>query len=294
MAGAGFVLEGAEAPRLDGGGWEYALRALALGGAPARSRSPISGFRVGAAALGESGRVYLGTNLEFPGLPLNASVHAEQFAVTSAAHAGETRIRALALNAVPCGHCRQFLSELQGSRDLRVLVGLEASHALPDLLPHAFTPQDLQGPDPLLLLQPVHNGLRLAAPRGEGAGAGEGRGGEAGGALEAEALRQANAAFAPYTGCGAGVALRLRGGRVVSGGSMESCAYNPGMLPLQSALVAAVVAGVHDWDEIEAAVLAETRGPCQYASASHQLLQTIAPGVTLRVVHCEPAGDAGR
>ena len=56
----------------------------------------------------------------------------------------------------------------------------------------------------------------------------------------------------------------------------------------------AVVAGVHDWDEIEAAVLAETRGPCQYASASHQLLQTIAPGVTLRVVHCEPAGDAGR
>ena len=54
------------------------------------------------------------------------------------------------------------------------------------------------------------------------------------------------------------------------------------------------MAGVHDWDEIEAAVLAETRGPCQYASASHQLLQTIAPGVTLRVVHCEPAGDAGR
>jgi len=280
----GFVLESTEAQRVVGIDGEGALRALALGGAAARAVCPISGFQVGAAALGESGRVYLGTNLEFPGLPLNASVHAEQFAVTSAAQAGETRIRALALNAVPCGHCRQFLSELQGSGDLRVLVGPgDSTHALADLLPHAFTPKDLQGADPLLLLQPVNNGLRLRdAPATEPADR----------ALELEALRRANAAFAPYTGCGAGVALRLRRGRIVSGGCMESCAYNPGMLPLQSALVAAVVAGVNDWDEIEAAVLAETDGPCQYASSSQQLLQTIVPGVTLRVVHCEPAGDA--
>ena len=109
--------------------------------------------------------------------------------------------------------------------------------------------------------------------------------------LDAEALRQANAAFAPYTGCGAGVALRLRGGRVVSGGSMESCAYNPGMLPLQSALVAAVVEGVDEWVEIEEAVIVETDGPCQYASSSKQLLATIAPRVELRVVHCERAAE---
>ncbi|MBP5211685.1 MAG: hypothetical protein J6Z30_02390, partial [Pyramidobacter sp.] len=41
---------------------------------------PISNFRVGAAALGASGRVWLGANQEFAGLPLNFTVHAEQAA----------------------------------------------------------------------------------------------------------------------------------------------------------------------------------------------------------------------
>ena len=51
---------------------------------------PTSRFYVGAAALGASGAVFLGVNVEFPGLPLNASVHAEQFALVTALRANET------------------------------------------------------------------------------------------------------------------------------------------------------------------------------------------------------------
>ena len=46
-------------------------------------------------------------------MPLNASIHAEQFAVVTALRAGETALRAIATTAAPCGHCRQFMNELR-------------------------------------------------------------------------------------------------------------------------------------------------------------------------------------
>lgn len=49
-----------------------------------RSRPCISGFRVGAAAKGADGNIYLGVNIEFKGLPTFVCIHAEQFAVINA------------------------------------------------------------------------------------------------------------------------------------------------------------------------------------------------------------------
>ena len=45
---------------------------------------PTSGFCVGAAVLGSSGTVFLGINIEMQGLPLNATIRAEQFATVMA------------------------------------------------------------------------------------------------------------------------------------------------------------------------------------------------------------------
>ena len=83
---------------------------------------PTSKFHVGAAALGASGAVYLGVNVELPGLPLNASIHAEQFAVVTAMRAGERALEAIATTAAPCGHCRQFMNELRGAASMRVII----------------------------------------------------------------------------------------------------------------------------------------------------------------------------
>jgi cytidine deaminase len=133
---------------------------------------PTSRFHVGAAALGASGAVYLGVNVELPGLPLNASIHAEQFAVVTAMRAGERALEAIATTAAPCGHCRQFMNELRGAASMRVIIpdgdvgGDRKSHlVLPlcDLLPHSFGPLDLTHDDSLpLLLEERHNGLRFA------------------------------------------------------------------------------------------------------------------------------------
>jgi hypothetical protein len=55
----------------------------------------------------------------------------------------------------------------------------------------------------------------------------------------------------------AGMALCGPDGAVYTGGSIESCAYNPTMAPLQTALVAATAGGLHDWSHVAHAVLVE-------------------------------------
>jgi cytidine deaminase len=112
------------------------------------SYSPYSGFRVGAALLGKSGTIYLGTNVE------NASFGlcncAERTAVFAAVTAGEKEFLAIAVCAdgaeptPPCGACRQVLLEF--GPETVVLLGGEKGSAGPvretaveALLPDSFT-----------------------------------------------------------------------------------------------------------------------------------------------------------
>ena len=44
-------------------------------------------------------------------MPLSASVHAEQYLTVVSLQGGD-RLRLVAVSAAPCGHCRQFVSEL--------------------------------------------------------------------------------------------------------------------------------------------------------------------------------------
>ncbi len=76
---------------------------------------PGTGYAVGAAVLGESGRVYPGCNVESPTAILN--VCAERSAIYSALAHGERRITAVATASpasLPCGVCRQALLEFGG------------------------------------------------------------------------------------------------------------------------------------------------------------------------------------
>ncbi|KAG7543578.1 Cytidine deaminase-like [Arabidopsis thaliana x Arabidopsis arenosa] len=57
--------------------------------------APISKYKVGAVGLASSGRVYVGVNISFPGLPLHHSIHATQFLVTNLALNSEKGLREL-------------------------------------------------------------------------------------------------------------------------------------------------------------------------------------------------------
>lgn len=116
-----------------------------------RAYAPYSGYRVGAALLGKSGRVYTGCNVENAVYPL--TLCAERTAVFKAISEGEREFTTIAVvtanGGSPCGSCRQVLAEFGGH--IRVLVATPDSLTLEttvaDLLPRAFGRADLPSKD---------------------------------------------------------------------------------------------------------------------------------------------------
>jgi cytidine deaminase len=228
---------------------------------------PISQFQVGAAALAESGAIYLGANLEFVGVALAQTVHAEQSAIALAKAHRETRLELLATSAAPCGYCRQFMLELADPPIL--ILGDRGRVSLAELLPFAFGPAEL-GRTPELLGAGPH-GLRWAAER------------ETGDPLAELALAAADHSSAPYSGALAGVAVELADGSRFAGGIAESVAYNPTLGPMQAALIVAHHGG-GSLDTIRDAVLVELAvASVSQRAAATALLASVAPGVGLRV-----------
>ena len=112
--------------------------------------APYSNYKVGAALLTESGRVYEGVNVENAAYP--TGMCAERVAVYKAISEGERNFVAIAVvtsnGGAPCGACRQVLSEF--GAETRVLIADHQGHLLQELsvaelLPGAFGPKDLPG-----------------------------------------------------------------------------------------------------------------------------------------------------
>lgn len=202
------------------------------------SLAPISNFYVGAVALGETGCIYLGANMEFSGLTLAQTVHAEQSVITNAWLHKEDKITKLAISAAPCGHCRQFINELDGASDIEVLIVDEKPIPFSTLLPKSFGPNDLGISDRLLVAQ--NNALSVNSNE----------------PLIQAALDAANISYSPFTKSPSGLAIQTSTAIYV-GSYAENCAYNPSLSPLQGALISLHLAGDNIQD-IRSAVLAES------------------------------------
>ncbi len=232
---------------------------------------PISDFFVGAVARGKSGKLYFGCNMEFDGLPLSFCSHAEQNATVNAWVHGETRILFLAVNAAPCGYCRQYLYEISPADYLPIVIlaSRKAPYVtmpLTELLPLAFGPSDLGVDRTLLEPRPKHLKVSSDDP-----------------VVEA-ALAAADLSYAPYTKSYSGLALDLNAGPIIAGPLSENAAYNPSYSPLHAALFLMNIAG-HEYDDIGQAVLVEAPKPLiSQLEVSNTILRTVAPDVTLEYV----------
>lgn len=110
---------------------------------------PYSNYRVGAALLTASGKIYRGANIENAAYPV--TICAERVAVFNAVVDGERDFLAMAVvtqNAgTPCGSCRQVLAEF-GLDTLVLIADTQGNVAqaltVGELLPGAFTPDDLR------------------------------------------------------------------------------------------------------------------------------------------------------
>lgn len=108
------------------------------------SYSPYSKFKVGAAALTQSGNVYTGCNIE--NSSYGASICAERVAISKAVSNGENNIVKIAivsssgLKTPPCGICRQFMSEFMDSKAIVITeqYGDIFTETIAEILPNAF------------------------------------------------------------------------------------------------------------------------------------------------------------
>ena len=109
--------------------------------------APYSKFKVGAAVLAKSGKVYVGCNIENASYGL--SICAERVAIFKAISEKEG-ISAIAIvsesgNSQPCGSCRQVILEFNPNADVyflknNVIFTITASQLLPDPFLSAYLP----------------------------------------------------------------------------------------------------------------------------------------------------------
>merc|ERR1712137_881491 len=203
--------------------------------------APISHFSAGAVLLGNSGRVYLGFNVEFPGMELNNSIHAEQCAVMNALLHDEPSLQLLTTSPVPCGHCRQFLRECRVSALDRN--SMSFSIAKPE--------------EGLVKLNLTESMLNKISQMG---------------------LGLLSKAHAPHTKSWASVVLgqRCDGETKLHGGvCVENAAYNPTLSPVQAA-ISSLLACKGSLEQIQFVVLFEQEQPnVSYHQNAQALLTNI-------------------
>jgi cytidine deaminase len=117
-----------------------------------KAYTPYSKFNVGAALLTTDGKVYHGCNIENAAYSMTNC--AERTAIFKAVSEGDTKFAAIAVVAdtkrpvPPCGACRQVIAELC-PKDMKVVLtnlnGDIRELTVEELLPGAFTPEDLNG-----------------------------------------------------------------------------------------------------------------------------------------------------
>jgi len=294
---------------------KHELMALMLEALLPLSVSPVSRFAAAAAACAvDSGHFYGGVNIEFEGVGLNNSVHAEQCLVLNMTMRREGAIEHVATAPAPCGHCRQFFRETYRSETMHTTVfdkqqtteagdddrhhhaavatyrvHKRGSQSLLELLPLSFSPADLGCQRVLLQHYQEQPRFRIASHESDATHVDQ--------EMLALGLAALQLAYAPHTRCYSSAVVRLAGSssdsapRYFSGVYLENAAYNPSLPPFQGAVASMVVAGLgaSSLHDIEQVLLLEQHGAqVSQHQATVAALHAIAPTASVHVVAIVP------
>ncbi len=234
------------------------------------SKAPISNYNVGAVCKGASGNLYFGSNIEILNESLSFTLHAEQAAVINAWNNGETQIRYINVGGSPCGHCLQFLNELNNADSLVIVNPKGQNFIIRDLLTLAFGPKNLGVKAGLLSNQ--NNDLELDN--------------ESQDKLIKRALLAAKNSYAPYSKSYSGLAVMTKDSRVFYGSYAENAAFNPSVSPVESTLSSLNLSKV-PFDQIVRAVLVEIKSSkVSQKNTFQSILKRVAPNAKLEIVYC--------
>lgn len=116
-----------------------------------RAYSPYSQFKVGAAVLFKSGKVYGGCNIE--NASFGATNCAERTAIFTGIANGDTEIKAIAIvgsqeeHTYPCGICRQVMCEF-GDENVEIILAKNEDDyivsTLKEVMPGAFRKENIR------------------------------------------------------------------------------------------------------------------------------------------------------
>ncbi|CAH8322231.1 unnamed protein product [Eruca vesicaria subsp. sativa] len=260
-----------------------------------RSRSFPGKTPTLAAGFGSSRKIYLGINIQLPGLPLHHSIHAEQFLLANLALNNERQLTHLAITSdgiyfdAPSGYCRQFLHETREASSIQILIK-DATRGeagrfetLQNLFPRTIRPTIFFQP---LLLEPHDNKLTLSTYHDLVGNICEEL--ERCNHLNCTALAAANRSYTPFTKSSSGVALLDNVGRVYRGWYMETveCGLSLGLV--QAALVDFVARGGTEFNTIVQAVLVEKKDALvSQEKTTRMILKKITNGnCVINVFHC--------
>ena len=242
---------------------DHQLRLALLPFAAAFAHVPLSQFYVGALARGLSGTLYFGANIEFSGVQIGQTVHAEQCAISHAWMKGEQGITDITINFSPCGHCRQFMSELATANVLNIQLPEGESKKLNYYLPESFGPHDLG----------IKSGFMASADHGKETTEED--------HLLKLAARALNKSYAPYTGSLSGVAIKTKDGKTYKGAYAENAAFNPSLPPFQVSIIQLLL-DEQKLENIESVALVETKdGHVSQLASTKAMLKVIDPNIQL-------------
>jgi len=234
------------------------------------SKAPISNYNVGAICKGGSGNLYFGSNIEILNESLSFTLHAEQAAIINAWNNGETEIRYINVGGSPCGHCLQFLNELNNADSLVIVNPKGKNFRIRDLLTLAFGPKNLGVKTGLLAIN--KNDLELEN--------------ESQDKLIKRALLAAKNSYAPYSKSYSGIALITKESGVFYGSYLENAAFNPSVSPVESVLSSLNLSKV-PFDQIVRAVLVEIKSSkVSQKNTFQSILKRVAPNAKLEIVYC--------
>lgn len=118
--------------------------------AQAKAYAPYSGYKVGAAILAASGKVYLGANIE--NMSYGATMCAERAAIAQMVMGGDNVIDAIAVvtpdDGYPCGICLQSINEFsQDPESVKIVVPSSkgtVTRTLNELAPYLWSSEHVQ------------------------------------------------------------------------------------------------------------------------------------------------------
>ncbi len=216
--------------------------------------APVSDFYVGAIAFDSQGNAYPGANFEFTDTHIGQVIHAEQSAIANAWTHGAEDLALLVINYPPCGHCRQFINEVNLADNFRIQLPDSTAKSLSYYLPDAFGPNDLNIDKRILGPQTIPSDKNNITVMAEWA---------------------YENSHAPYSGSKSGIALQYEDGQIVTGRYAENAAFNPTLPALQMALNTRRLQG-KDWRNIQQAIMIETPASLSQHQNTHALLSSFS------------------